>query len=134
MKRNDPATASRLGTLFAGIQQQPASTPPKRQTKSVSAPVPAQTNPDAIAPDRRAGGRKRKYAERIVPLTVSIAPEHVRYIDALSASITEHSGRAFGRGEIIRAIIDALVASGLDLSRVAGEEEIRSILITRLRE
>jgi|SRR5882724_6601916 len=133
MKKPNPAPAeNRLGTLFAGMQQQPTSAPPKRQ--STPAPIPAQSTPDTIPSDRRAGGRKRKYTERITTLSLSIAPEHVRYIDAISDGITRSTGKPCGRGEIVRAVIDALVASGLDLSRVAGSEEIRSILTTRLRE
>lgn len=132
MAKKDSAQA-RLGNLFATMQGEPA-TPAKQQRKQRNTSAATTATPAVPpVPDRRSGGRRRTYTERITPITVSVAPEHVRYIDAVCNAITTSTGTPCSRGEVIRAMIDAITSSGVDLSRAAGGEEIRSILNTRLR-
>lgn len=129
----DKKTAeNRLGSLFATIQ--PDAPVQKKSNTRAATPRKSSTTPESTAPpDRRSGGRVRHYTERITPLTLSVAPEHVRYIDGLCNAITINSGSPCSRGEVLRAIIDALTATGVDLTRASGGDEIRSILTARLR-
>lgn len=134
----DKKTASaRLDSLFTTIQPDAAPSPkPKKQPSSTRATAPKKSSSTAESsapPDRRSGGRVRRYKERITPLTLSVAPEHVRYIDGLCNAITINSGAPCSRGEVLRAIIDALTATAVDLTRASGGDEIRSILTARLR-
>ena len=123
------STSSRLDGLFSAIE-----TPKPKRKRSLPDRQTNNSNPDSIPTDRRAGGRARRYAERIVPITISVAPEHIRYIDAISVAITKRTGRPCGRGEIVRALIDALTAAGVDLTRAATDAEIRAILTKRLSD
>ncbi|MFN7915022.1 MAG: hypothetical protein U0Q55_06760 [Vicinamibacterales bacterium] len=56
-----------------------------------------------------------------------------RQIDHLSRfARTRRQGRAFNRAEIIRALIDALLESGLDIGASASEADLRARIARRL--
>ena len=56
-----------------------------------------------------------------------------RQIDHLSQFARKRrQGRAFNRAEIIRALIDALLESGLDVGASASEADLRARIARRL--
>lgn len=56
-----------------------------------------------------------------------------RQIDQLAQfARRRRTGRAFNRAEIIRALIDALIESGLDISSAVSEADLRARIARRL--
>lgn len=54
------------------------------------------------------------------------------YLDRLAADIRAASGVAISRAHIIRALVDALGESDLDLTGTRSEADLRATLIARL--
>ncbi len=54
------------------------------------------------------------------------------HLDRLSTDIRGRSGKALNRAEIIRALIDGLIDSGMDISTTSSEAELRTRIARRL--
>lgn len=81
------------------------------------------------------GGRP-KQQEQLVPANILLTPEQLRFIEDLGAEIrvpkAGGADRAMGRSEILRACIDALRQSKLDLAEVQSEAELAALLTKKL--
>jgi hypothetical protein len=66
-------------------------------------------------------------------VTVVLLNRQIVDLDLLAADIRATTGAAIKRAEIIRALVDALAASGIDLTSVTCETDLRTILTARLR-
>jgi hypothetical protein len=53
-------------------------------------------------------------------------------LDRLAVTIRGKNGKVFNRTEIIRALIDGLIDSGMDISGTASEADLRARLARRL--
>ena len=49
----------------------------------------------------------------------------VRQLDRLSTGTRSKTGKLLNRAEIIRALIDGLIASGMDISGTLSERDLR---------
>ena len=59
---------------------------------------------------------------------------NLNYLDTLRLTIRdEGSGASLNRSEIIRAFIDAVELSGIDLSHVTGEERLKAYLVSIMK-
>ena len=81
-----------------------------------SAGVPAATEP-------------RVPLEEWSKVTVVLLNRQVVFLDRLAATIREQTGSTVKRAEILRALVDALAESGLDLSQATSESAIKAALL-----
>lgn len=105
-------------------QEQPDPTP------NAPAPVPAASEP---APAPAGVGRPRKHTEPWKKVTALLLSRNVLFLDGLSLDIAKRTGASIARAEILRGMIEAVEESGVDLAGVTTEEELKTILLDRLR-
>ena len=77
-------------------------------------------------------GRPPLHDEEWTKVTVVLLNRQIVYLDRLAADIRAKTGAAIKRAEIIRALIDALAESALDLTAAKSEAELKDILTARL--
>jgi hypothetical protein len=65
-------------------------------------------------------------------VSVVLFNRQIRHLDRLSADIRGRSGKVLNRAEIIRALIDGLLDSGMDLTGSASEADLRARVARRL--
>src|SRR5438874_4735896 len=85
---------------------------------------------DAVAPKRR--GRRPSHTEHWTKVTVVLFDRQIVFLDRLGADIRAASGVAISRAHVIRALIDALSESDLDLTGTRSEADLKAILTARL--
>lgn len=81
-------------------------------------------------PKRR--GRRPSHTEQWTKVTVVLFDRQIVFLDRLCADIRATSGVAVSRAHVIRALIDALTESDLDLTGTRSEAELRAIITARL--
>ena len=69
-----------------------------------------------------------------VPIMVMLANEQVVFLDRISASIRERSGKAVKRAALIRAMVDAVREQDVHsvLERAETEEQVKELLKERM--
>lgn len=82
------------------------------------------------APKRR--GRRPSHTEHWTKVTVVLFDRQIVFLDRLGADIRAASGVAISRAHVIRALIDALGESDLDLTGTRSEADLKAILTARL--
>jgi hypothetical protein len=88
---------------------------------------------DADADHRpRRRGRRPSHTEQWTKVTVVLFDRQIVFLDRLGADIRAASGVAISRAHVIRALIDALGESDLDLTGTRSEADLRIILTARL--
>jgi hypothetical protein len=91
------------------------------------------TRPDGAdleGPKRR--GRRPSHTEHWTKVTVVLFDRQIVFLDRLAADIRAASGVAISRAHVIRALIDALTESDLDLSGTRSENDLKAVLTARL--
>jgi 3-methyladenine DNA glycosylase/8-oxoguanine DNA glycosylase len=87
----------------------------------------------------RKQGAGPKAAEQTVKVTVILTNRQVVFLDRLAADVREKCGAALQRAEVIRALVDALAESRLDLSAVdltdpdTRESNLKALFAARLK-
>lgn len=84
----------------------------------------------ADAPRKR--GRRPSHTEHWTKVTVVLFDRQIVFLDRLGADIRAASGVAISRAHVIRALIDALGESDLDLTGTRSEADLKTILTARL--
>ena len=92
--------------------------------------VPRGESSDTTNPKRR--GRRPSHTEHWTKVTVVLFDRQIVFLDRLSADIRAASGVAISRAHVIRALIDALSESDLDLTGTRSEADLKAILTARL--
>ena len=95
-----------------------------------------RSSPQAEDPERNVAkrrGRRPSHAERWTKVTVVLMDRQIVYLDRLIADIRAANGASLSRAHLIRALIDALSESDLDLTNSRSESELTKALATRLR-
>jgi hypothetical protein len=82
------------------------------------------------APKRR--GRRPSHTEHWTKVTVVLFDRQIVFLDRLGADIRAASGVAISRAHVIRALIDALGESDLDLTGTRSESDLKAALAARL--
>jgi hypothetical protein len=85
---------------------------------------------DAPAPKKR--GRRPSHTEHWTKVTVVLFDRQIVFLDRLGADIRAASGVAISRAHVIRALIDALGDSDLDLTGTRSEADLKALLTARL--
>ncbi|HVZ23195.1 MAG TPA: hypothetical protein VG871_19110 [Vicinamibacterales bacterium] len=92
--------------------------------------VPRDESSDTERPKRR--GRRPSHTEHWTKVTVVLFDRQIVFLDRLGADIRAASGVAISRAHVIRALIDALGESDLDLTGTRSEADLKAILTARL--
>jgi hypothetical protein len=77
-------------------------------------------------------GRRPSHTEHWTKVTVVLFDRQIVFLDRLSADIRAASGVAISRAHVIRALIDALGESDLDLTGTRSEADLKAMLTARL--
>jgi len=101
---------------------------------------PQKTRPpaDIFAPTRpgseakRGPGRPPVHDEAWTKVTVVLFDRQILFLDRLSSSIRDKSGAAISRAQLIRALIDSVAGSDIDLTTARSEADMRATLLSRL--
>jgi hypothetical protein len=93
--------------------------------------VPEQIDPKQAVGKRR--GRKASHAEHWTKATVVLLDRQIVFLDRLVSDIRGGSGAAITRAHVIRALVDALAASDVDLTTCRSEADLQTVLTQRLR-
>src|SRR5688572_2649264 len=86
---------------------------------------------DAAGPKKKRG-RRPSHTEHWTKVTVVLFDRQIVFLDRLGADIRAASGVAISRAHVIRALIDALGESDLDLTGTRSEADLKAILTARL--
>jgi hypothetical protein len=78
-------------------------------------------------------GRPPVHQEAWSKVSVVLFDRQIVHLDRLAVDIRGKSGKVLNRAEIIRALIDGLLDSGMDVTGSASEAELRARVARRLR-
>jgi hypothetical protein len=82
---------------------------------------------------KRPSGRPPILDESWTKVTVVLFDRQIVELDRIRLGIREKTGAAVKRAEIIRAMVDAVLESGIDLTRATNEIAIKHMVTTKLR-
>jgi hypothetical protein len=77
-------------------------------------------------------GRPPVHSETWSKVSVVLFDRQITQLDRLTANRRNGSGKVMNRAEIIRALIDGLIDSGMDVSVAASEADLRARVARRL--
>jgi hypothetical protein len=84
------------------------------------------------AKPRPSRGRPPVHQESWSKVSVVLFDRQIVHLDRLATDIRGRSGRVLNRAEIIRALIDGLIDSGLDVTATGSEADLRARVARRL--
>jgi hypothetical protein len=88
---------------------------------------------EAVAQERpRKRGRRPSHTEQWTKVTVVLFDRQIVFLDRLGTDIRAASGVAISRAHVIRALVDALSESDLDLTGTRSESDLKAVLTARL--
>jgi hypothetical protein len=77
-------------------------------------------------------GRPPVHQETWSKVSVVLFDRQILHLDRLSTDIRGTSGKVLNRAEIIRALIDGLIDSGMDITGTGSEGDLRARIARRL--
>ena len=77
-------------------------------------------------------GRPPVHREAWSKVSVVLFDRQIIHLDRVSTDIRGTTGRALNRAEIIRALIDGLIDSGMDIRGASSEGDLRARVARRL--
>ena len=77
-------------------------------------------------------GRPPIHNETWSKVSVVLFDRQIVHLDRLAMAIQVKGGKLLNRAEIIRALIDGLIDSGMDISGTASEKDLRARVARRL--
>lgn len=98
------------------------------KTRARSVPVHSSTRPHTKA----GPGRPPVHSETWSKVSVVLFDRQIHQLDRLSIDIRGKTGKVLNRAEIIRALIDGLIDSGMDVTAAASEADLRGRVARRL--
>src|SRR5436305_7446869 len=81
---------------------------------------------------RRSRGRPPVHNETWSKVSVVLFDRQILHLDRLTTDIRGKSGKVLNRAEIIRALIDGLIDSGMDITTTGTEADLRAKVARRL--
>ena len=82
---------------------------------------------DADQPKKTGKGRPKVHDD-IIKTMITLRGDQVFWLDRLALDIRVNSRAIIDRGLIIRALVDLAMKSGVDLTSVTNEEDLRAAL------
>ena len=83
-------------------------------------------------PVKPARGRPPVHQESWSKVSVVLFDRQIAHLDDYGNDRPKAKGRPLNRAEIIRALIDALIESGMDIAAVTSEADLRARVARRL--
>jgi hypothetical protein len=84
-------------------------------------------------PTRQAGrGRPPVHQDSWSKVSVVLFDRQVLHLDRVATEMHGRSGRVLNRAEIIRALIDGVIDSGMDITGAGSEADLRARVARRL--
>jgi hypothetical protein len=77
-------------------------------------------------------GRPPVHSETWSKVSVVLFDRQILHLDRLATNIRGKTGKVLNRAEIIRALIDGLIDSGMDITAAASEGDLRARVARRL--
>jgi hypothetical protein len=77
-------------------------------------------------------GRPPVHSETWSKVSVVLFDRQIRDLDRLTKTMRDGNGKAMNRAEVIRALIDGLIESGMDVSGAGSEASLRARVARRL--
>ena len=77
-------------------------------------------------------GRPPVHQETWSKVSVVLFDRQIVHLDRLATDIRGKSGKVLNRAEIIRALIDGLIESGMDITGTGSEADLRARVARRL--
>ena len=77
-------------------------------------------------------GRPPVHQETWSKVSVVLFDRQIVHLDRLATDIRGKSGKVLNRADIIRALIDGLIDSGMDITAAATEADLRARIARRL--
>src|SRR4051812_15568168 len=77
-------------------------------------------------------GRPPVHSETWSKVSVVLFDRQILQLDRLASTIRDTTGRLLNRAEIIRALIDGLIDSGMDVTSAVSEADLRARVSRRL--
>ena len=81
---------------------------------------------------RASRGRPPVHQESWSKVSVVLFDRQIVHLDRLATDIRGRSGKVLNRAEIIRALIDGLIDSGMDVTGTGSEADLRARVARRL--
>lgn len=81
---------------------------------------------------RATRGRPPVHSETWSKVSVVLFDRQILHLDRLATEIRSRSGKVLNRAEIIRALIDGLIDSGMDVTATGSEGDLRARVARRL--
>jgi hypothetical protein len=81
---------------------------------------------------RATRGRPAVHQETWSKVSVVLFDRQIVHLDRLTTDIRGKSGKVLNRAEIIRALIDGLIDSGMDITASGSEADLRARVARRL--
>jgi hypothetical protein len=82
---------------------------------------------------KKAGpGRPVVHGEPWRKVSILLLNRQIVFLDTVAVKILERTGAAVNRAELVRAMIDAVASSNIDLTGATNEESIRNLLLEKL--
>jgi hypothetical protein len=93
---------------------------------------------DIFSPTGRAPSAKRRpgrppiHDEAWTKVTVVLFNRQIVFLDRVAANIRARSGAAISRAQLIRALLDAVGDSDIDLASATSESDLKTTVLSRL--
>jgi hypothetical protein len=97
-------------------------------TRARALPLRATARP----PTKPGPGRPPVHSETWSKVSVVLFDRQIQHLDRLATDIRGRTGKVLNRAEIIRALIDGLIDSGMDITAAASEADLRGRVARRL--
>jgi hypothetical protein len=105
----------------------------RRRTPPTSKPVGDIFSPTGRAPSaKRRPGRPPIHDEAWTKVTVVLFNRQIVFLDRVAANIRARSGAAISRAQLIRALLDAVGDSDIDLASATSESDLKTTVLSRL--
>jgi hypothetical protein len=104
----------------------------KRKAGKASQDIFAPTQAAGRARAGRRPGRPPIHDEAWTKVTVVLFNRQIVFLDRLAANIRAQSGAAISRAQLIRALLDAVTDSDIDLTSATSEADLKATLLARL--
>jgi hypothetical protein len=108
--------------------------PIQQENPAIEAPI---THKEIALPEedlKRSRGRPVEHKETWSKITVVLLDKQIHWLDNLASAIRLNTKSAISRAQILRAMIAAVEESGLDLSHLHSEDDVKNFLLENLKK
>lgn len=108
----------RVGGQVGNIFSRPSTAMPEKKEVEV----------ESARPKTAVRGRPKVHDATAFKTMLTLREDQTLWLDRLALDVRSNTKAIIDRGTVIRALIDHLIESGIDLSNVTGEESIKETL------